>query len=389
MNGPLKKAVLVLMSLFFFIPASLVRSAEPTVQDRFALWDPATPFPSRKELAYPKGATDIIVHRAGADGYDFLHDCAIVEHKGTLLTGWYNCPRGEMVGESVIRGRRSADGGRTWSDVEMIAADREKRGIMYVPVALVSHGGTLHAFITNMKDGPDRVHGCEAFFLDEKANTWVSRGMIAGPFIANCAPQRLVDGNFIMAGRLAEQPGQKPAIPAVAISRGEDLTKSWELVRLLPEGKLPGGSRLGCPETTVIVDGPELTALVRRENASSLILLSRDHGRTWSAPREHNFPMEASKIYAGKLSTGQRYVLFNLPGGKRRDLLALAVSRPGQKIFSKMWKLRDGPSAELRCGPEWSYPCAIESGGSLHVVYTSEKHHCVLTSIPLNSLAAD
>jgi hypothetical protein len=52
-----------------------------------------------------------------------------------------------------------------------------------------------------------------------------------------------------------------------------------------------------------------------------------------------------------------------------------------------MWKLRDGYSTELKAGPEWSYPCAIEYDGKLRVVHTSEKHHCVLTEIPLKSLA--
>jgi hypothetical protein len=31
----------------------------------------------------------------------------------------------------------------------------------------------------------------------------------------------------------------------------------------------------------------------------------------------------------------------------------------------------------------------VEANGNLYVVYTSEKHHCVLTTIPLTSLAAD
>lgn len=54
-----------------------------------------------------------------------------------------------------------------------------------------------------------------------------------------------------------------------------------------------------------------------------------------------------------------------------------------------MWKIRDGVSQTLKSGPEWSYPCAIEFDGKLYVVYTSEKHHCVLTTIPVKSLAFD
>jgi hypothetical protein len=353
------------------------------------LWEEGLPFPQREALSYPEGAVDVMVHRRGTDGYDFLHDTAIVQHKGTLFAAWYNCPRGEMVGQSLIRGRRSRDGGRTWSGVEIIASDQKKQGTMYVPVAFLSHGGTLHAFVTNMKGGPDLVHDCEVFLLDEKSNAWVSRRFIAGPFLPNCAPQSLADGNFIMAGRMADQRGRKPTIPAVALSRGERLTEPWRLVRLLPTGKLPGSETIPFPETTAIVEGREIMALVRREKGNSLLFFSHDHGRTWSEPSEHNFPTESSKIYAGLLSTGQRYVLCNLPCGTRRALLVLAVGRPGQKTLSKIWKLRDGPSLALTAGPEWSYPCAIEFDGTLYVVYTSEKHHCVLTTVPVKSLAVD
>jgi hypothetical protein len=363
-------------------------SAADTSPPRFSLWDASVPFPSREDLSYPQGATDVMVHRSGSDTYNFLHDTAIVQHHGTLFAAWYNCPQGEMMGQSLIRGRRSQDGGRTWSDVEVIASDHKKRGIMYVPVAFLAHGGALYAFVTNMRGGPDLVCDCEAFVLDETAKAWASRGFIAGPFLPNCAPQRLADGNFMMAGRMADRPGRQPTIPAVAISRGAAVTQPWSLVRLLPTGKLANGQRLPIPETTVLVEGQELTALVRRERGNSLIFFSHDHGRTWSDPYEHNFPMEASKIYAGRLSTGQRYVLCNLPCGTRRALLVMAVSRPGQKALSRMWKLRDGACPELKSGPEWSYPCAIEFDGKLYVVYTAEKHHCVLTTIPVQSLSA-
>lgn len=378
----------LLRTLLVILPALLaVHDLQAKNPSPFSLWDQGVPFPTRESLNFPDGATDVMVHRSGADGYHFLHDAAIVQHQGTLLAAWYNCPRGEMVGQSLIRGRRSPDGGRTWSDVEVIAGDRQHQGIMYVPVAFLSLGSTLYAFVTNMKGGPDLVYDCEAFVLDAQAQAWASRGFIAGPFLPNCAPQRLADGDFVMAGRMAEQPGQRPTIPAVAISHGEEVTQPWHLVRLLPTGTLADGQRIPCPETTVLVEGRELTALVRREKANSLIFFSHDQGRTWSAPHEHNFPMAASKIYAGRLSTSQRYLLCNLPSRRYRDVLVIAVSRPGQKAFSKMWKVRDGDCPALKSGPEWSYPCAIETDGKLHVVYTSEKHHCVLTTIPVKSLA--
>jgi hypothetical protein len=373
--------------LGLLVACGLHHGANTAGGDPTSLWDKTLPLPTRQQLTYPVGAVDVVVHRATGDGYDFLHDAAIVQHKGFLLAAWYNCPRGEMIGAAVIRGRRSCDGGRTWSGLEVIAADVKKQGILYVPVAFLSHGGRLYAFVTNMRGGPDRVERCELFVLDEPADRWESRGFIAGPYLPNGAPQRLPDGCFLMAGRVAERPGELPTIPAVAISRGQRLAEPWRVVRLLPTGRLPDGRRLPIPETTAIVDHAEVLAVVRREKANTLLFRSRDGGRTWSAPQEHNFPMAWSKVYAGLLSSGQRYVLCNVPCQASRDLLVIAVSRPGEATFCRMWKLRDGHSAALGCGPEWSYPSAIEHDGQLSVVYTSEKHHCVMTSVPVKSLA--
>jgi len=115
-----------------------------------ALWDERLPFPQRESLRYPEGTVDVVVHRAGADGYGFLHDAAIVQHKGDLFAAWYNCPGGEIEEESLIRGRTSLDGGRSWSQPEVVASDARGEGIFYVPVALLSHEGILYAYVSNM-----------------------------------------------------------------------------------------------------------------------------------------------------------------------------------------------------------------------------------------------
>ena len=116
---------------------------------------------------------------------------------------------------------------------------------------------------------------------------------------------------------------------------------------------------------------------------------STDCGRTWTTITETNFPVVYAKMFAGTLSSGQHYLLSNTPGrAHSRDQLTIAVTRPGEAVFSKMWKLRDGYAADLKAGPEWSYPSAIEHGGKLFVVYTSEKHHCALSVIPIASIAA-
>jgi hypothetical protein len=74
--------------------------------DVLPLWRTDVPYPANSDLRFPAGVEHSLVHRAGGDTYGFLHDSAIVAHKGALFAAWYNCPAGEIVGESIIRGQR-------------------------------------------------------------------------------------------------------------------------------------------------------------------------------------------------------------------------------------------------------------------------------------------
>ena len=343
-------------------------------------WDAELPAPSAERLAEPPGLRQVVVHRADAD-FGFLHDNAIAWHDGELVAAWYNCPRGEMEGISCIRARRSRDGGLTWSATEVVAADTSGEGILYVPVALASHAGRLLAFVTRMR-GADLVLDCEAFAWDGGRRAWARQGTITGPFIPNTAPQPLPGGRFIMGGRLTETPGTKPEIPAVALSAGGDLAAPWRLVPLVRKPLVPFEP---FPETTLWVDGPRVTAFIR----GGFVCRSGDGGETWSEPCRANLPQESSKLYAGTLSTGQRYLIWNLPdpaAGRRRNLLALAVGDPGAERLSRAWLIRRGPDVREGIGPEWSYPCAIEREGRLYIIYSSEKHHSALSIVPVAAL---
>ena len=148
-------------------------------------------------------------------------------------------------------------------------------------------------------------------------------------------------------------------------------------------------------ETTVIPEGDEVLAYIRPQKPNwdpvVLVSVSKDFGRTWSEIRESNFSAHMTKVYAGKLSTGQRYLIANQ--GNNRHSLVIAVSRPDQKTFSKIWKIRHGLSAQPRFpgqsgkGPQWCYPYAIEHDDSLYAVYSVTKEDCELSIIPLEALS--
>ena len=166
------------------------------------------------------------------------------------------------------------------------------------------------------------------------------------------------------------------------------LTAPWSVVRLLPAHARADARRIALPGNHRDCRKPA------------------DHGRSCAAtartPWFSSAAIAASLVapFGAQFSDGRgedlrwpvehRPTIRPLQSSRRTAAESVGHRRqsPGQAALSKMWNLRDGPSQELKAGPEWSYPCAIEFAGKLYVVYTAEKHHCVLTAIPVKSLAA-
>jgi len=190
-------------------------------------------------------------------------------------------------------------------------------------------------------------------------------------------PTPMDNGSWIMGGL------DRNWRSVVAISRGRNLTQ-WDTIAIpYPEG-------MGFLETSVIVDGPNVTAFIRN-SPTVAVATSRDFGRSWSAVGQSNYPMSAAQPFASTLSTGQRYLISNIGN---RDTLVIAVSRPGQSEFVRAWSIRNGRKPEVdyqgrTAGGAWAYPCAYEHDDKLYVVYSVRKLECELAIIPIGALAAD
>jgi len=374
------------------VRAEQPQHAAPGLADRVEslapAWPAERPYAPPEELSFPAGIEHHLVEPGDPD-YRFLHDPAVVIHRGEIVAGWYNCPEREIVGESLIRCRRSSDGGKTWSDLEVVAADHENSGVHYVPVQFLSSEGRLHAFVGKMTSH-DAIKQCVLYHRDDQAGHWRPLAEVAERFLPNFAPVKMADGNFIMAGRTSSHWPSKPLIPAVAISRGNRLAEPWKVVTL--DEPFPNGQ---CPETTLIVEGPQIVAVTRNNNRRTqkpFLYTSRDFGKTWNEVPEHTLRALDSKLYSGRLSTGQYYVIFNHPLEKAyRGTLVIAVSRPGEVALRNIWKVQE--SGAGRRGSKLPfmshYPCAIEAEGKLYVVY-STRHvmtkTCELAIIPVSSL---
>ena len=351
----------------------------------YALWT-GPPIPEVHDIPYLDVVTHVRVHGAVEGEYQFLHGASIVEHKGVLFASWANSPIDENSADEVVRGRRSTDGGLTWSGVEVIAPGFQGTADRHSHAPFLSHRGRLWSFAARWGVGPGRPFAglkAEAFVLNEQTGKWESRGIVGHDCWPCVEPLRMADGNWITAG-----PDKDATRPGVMISHGDDLLK-WDTVRI----PVPEGLSISFAETTVIPDGRHLLAIIRPRNPKlALVAESSDLGRTWSPCRVSNYPMSDAKPYAGILSTGQRYLVSNFPakGMSQRDTLAIAVGRPGERTFSRLWKIRFGPSkAPLggrAKGRQWSYPYAHEHDGKLYVVYSISKEDCGLSIIPLRAL---
>jgi hypothetical protein len=351
------------------------------------VWDAAVPFPPFDEMPDLDVVTHVAVERAQPEGFHYLHESAIAWHKDRLHLGWANHRFVETnEKEELLRGRTSADGGFTWSPATDWVAPPFGGGAAYNHPVMLSHEGKLWGFFTRWEAEQPRA---ELFTLDEAAGTWTPKNAHIPGFIPFCPPHKLSDGNWIIGG----EQGWKE--PAVAISHGSDFTK-WDVVQL----PRPAELQLLFPETTLVDRGDELLALCRPKGVRTApASVSRDGGRTWTPLRLSNLPLAESKPLAGKLSTGQQYLIFNDLDAGGRWLLSIAVTAPGGRSFCRVWKIRhqqfpkrrllgsQAGSSHVGDATEWSYPAAVEHDGKLYVSYTHGKEDCALSIIPLTALA--
>lgn len=341
-----------------------------------------------EKIPLPDRISHTVVHRAERD-YRFLLGADLAEFDGTLFCGWGNSRRDENDRWSVMRGRRSADGGCSWQPCERISPAAGNK-FAYSHGVFFPHRGRLHVLAPR---AGYEVPGTMAFpglrtelmTLAEDGGEWRSSGVvIPEPFWPMARPQKNVAGNYLLPGLRCI--GNR-ALPAVAISDGECITR-WRIVEIPQPYR-----RDAWGEGGIMVAGNEVVYLFRNGWTSrpcARIALSRDGGESWTEAADTNLSMSSAKPCCGMLSDGRCYLVFN-PAPDGRNTLAVAVSAPGETVFRSIWAVRRGRSPLPRFGGigkdcQWAYPLACEHNGGLHIVYASSKEDCVMSVIPLDVL---
>ncbi len=329
--------------------------------------------------------------RPDTDGCRWTLGVGLAWHKGSLYASYGFNKGHENTATEEAHVRVSNDGGRNWGPPVVMDAGKGDLGVSHG--VFLSHQDKLWAFMGAFYAHTrlyHRVH-TRAYTLNETSGHWEPRGaVLEGGFWPMQEPLRMSDGNWIMSGfRIGGQFGQPGNVPAVAISRGDDFTK-WKMVIIRPSpglGKIWG-------ESTVIVEGKRILNISRYgARAVALLSVSEDHGRTWTPAAPSNLPMATSKPYAGILSTGQRFLVCTTTAdtGGRRSPLTIAVSKPGESAFRKIFVIRHSvfPQGPGVSDPkaDFSYPYAVEREGKLYIGYTHKSHAAnELAVIPVESL---
>jgi len=358
------------------------------------LWDKKQLLPAAADLPGLKGVKFSVIKKwdREKDGYTFLHGVGLGWHKGKLYASIGHNKGAENTVTEEAQYRVSDDAGNTWGKLLVIdAGDEENLAVSHG--VFHSHEGKLWAFHGAYHKKMQHIH-TRAYSLDEKAGKWVKHGVVVRDgFWPMNQPVKMPDGNWIMPGISAgPYSGNKVFPAAVAISHGDDFTK-WDFVKIAAG---EGIERMW-GESSVFVDGKRIYNIARYGGgAFALLAVSEDDGRTWTPSQISNLPMATSKPAAGTLSTGQRYLICTTAknNGGQRSPLTIAISKPGENVFSKAFVIRRSQhdSGESAARLSLSYPCAVEHNGHLYVGYSNNGgrrgnlNSAEMAVIPLKSL---
>ncbi|MEM7390787.1 MAG: LamG-like jellyroll fold domain-containing protein, partial [Verrucomicrobiota bacterium] len=96
-------------------------------------------------IPFAEGVEHRTLHDARHHDHKFLHGAALIRFKDVFFANWANSPKNENQQFETLQGRRSADGGKTWSEVELVAPgfdglERHSHGVY------LEHKGRLWTF---------------------------------------------------------------------------------------------------------------------------------------------------------------------------------------------------------------------------------------------------
>ena len=325
----------------------------------------------------------IEVYKSGGEGYNtYRIPSLIFTKKGTLLAFCEGRKGGASdTGKIDMLLKRSMDGGKTWSNQQIVWEDETNtcgnpcpvvdRKTGRIHLLMTSNLGTDHErdIIAGTSKGTRTIW--YAFSDDDGVNWTKPKEITASVKEKNWAWYATGPGAGIQLknGRLV--------IPCDHIEKGtninsshviysDDNGKNWKL----------GGSANGDTNESEVVELADGSLLLNMRNSirevkKRAVSVSRDKGKTWSAPTRDAELVEpicqaSIRRYSlkGKGKDSKNVILFSNPASEKRDNMTVRVSLDECKTWAMKRTINAGRSAYscLAVAPDKTIYCLYERG---------------------------
>jgi len=313
-------------------------------------------------------ASTVFKGRPGVSNFN-LHSY-IAHYDGQFWAMWSSGVAVEDSPNQRVLYATSKDG-HAWPEARVLAADPDgpdgpqrwiARGIYVVDGKLTALAALIESADYGKRGREEVWRKLRLVRFEWAGSEWRERGVFAENCMNNFPPERL-NGVLAMVCRDGN----------MNVSMALDSGSGW---RHTPIASAPPFDKMDEP-TFYATRAGEVHMIVRDNTRSGFLLraLSKDHGRTWTAPVRTDYPDATSKNFPGRLSNGWFYLISN-PNPKGRNPLGISFSRDG-------WTFGGGIAVAAPAGATVQYPHAIEHGGSLWIVYATNKRSIDITELPL------